>query len=80
MYVPDGPRGFYWDGQGREIEGLNQETWVVVHTGRIKIAFKGLPYPCHILCKEDDLRVALAKSRTEIPRRDSVKAIKEDIT
>lgn len=60
FYVPGFPDTYYWKGQAGGIEGLNQDTWVVVYLGQIKTALEGLGFKYHCLCKGDDLRIALA--------------------
>lgn len=59
FYVPDEGQFYYWDGQSGGIEGLNQDTWVVVYLGQIKSAMKPLGYNYYVLCKGDDVRIAV---------------------
>jgi len=59
VYVPDVGQTYYWNGQKGGIEGLNQDTWVLVYIHQIKVCLADFPYPYHILCKGDDLRVAV---------------------
>lgn len=77
VYVPDGKTGYYWQGQDGGIEGLNQDTWVIVYIAQIKTALEGIPYPYHILCKGDDLRIALAVPGEETTQV-GMKRIKDD--
>lgn len=65
FYVPDENEVYYWEGQGGGIEGLNQDTWVVVYIAQIKTALSHMDVKYHILCKGDDFRLALI-----IPNRD----------
>lgn len=60
VYIPDRDTTYYWDGQAGGIEGLNQDTWVVVYLSQIKSALDQFGYRYHILCKGDDLRVTVA--------------------
>lgn len=60
VYVPNRPVTYYWDGQSGGIEGLNQDTWVIVYLPQIKTAMEGLGLKYHLLCKGDDLRMAVA--------------------
>lgn len=59
FYVPDENQFWYWNGQAGGIEGLNQDTWVVVYLGQIKSALKPLGYNYYVLCKGDDVRIAI---------------------
>lgn len=59
IYVPGCPTTYYWDGQSGGIEGLNQDTWVVVYLGMIHTALHDLGMKTHLLAKGDDLRVAV---------------------
>lgn len=59
IYVPDAAKCYWWDGQEGGIEGLNQDTWVITYISQIKVCMERYPYPYHILCKGDDLRVAI---------------------
>nr|QQP18758.1 RNA-dependent RNA polymerase [Soybean thrips chu-like virus 1] len=77
FYVPDEDDVYFWEGQAGGIEGLNQDTWVIVYIAQIKVALKGLGYKCHILCKGDDLRVAILIPPTALVNR-TVKDIKEE--
>lgn len=65
FYVPDGDTTYAWDGQDGGVEGLNQDTWVIVYIAQIKTALSGMDLKYHVLCKGDDLRLAVM-----IPRRD----------
>lgn len=58
-YIPDYKTTYYWYGQGGGIEGLNQDTWVVVYLSQIKVALQKYQLKYHILCKGDDLRIVL---------------------
>nr|UYE93852.1 MAG: RNA-dependent RNA polymerase [Hattula chuvirus] len=59
FYVPDGDYTYFWEGQDGGIEGLNQDTWVIVYISQIKTALSGMDLKYHILCKGDDLRLAV---------------------
>jgi hypothetical protein len=59
VYVPDEKDFYYWNGQSGGIEGLNQDTWVVTYLGQIKSAMKPLGYKYYILCRGDDVRIAI---------------------
>ncbi|AJG39070.1 polymerase [Wuhan louse fly virus 6] len=59
IYVPDVERMYSWDGQAGGIEGLNQYTWVYAYIHQMKVCLRDQPYPYYILCKGDDLRVAV---------------------
>lgn len=59
IYVPDENDIYYWDGQSGGIEGLNQDTWVVTYLGQIKSALKPLGFNYYVLCKGDDIRIAV---------------------
>lgn len=60
IYVPDAETTYYWKGQRGGIEGLNQDTWVVIYIAQIKCALANLPHvKYHVLCKGDDFRVAI---------------------
>lgn len=48
MYVPDKEGNYHWKGQAGGIEGLNQDTWVVVY----------IAHKYHIFCKGDDIRIS----------------------
>nr|UYL95478.1 MAG: polymerase [Nanning Chuvi tick virus 2] len=59
VYMPDADQVYSWDGQLGGIEGLNQDTWVYIYLQQMKVCMEGLPYPYYLLCKGDDLRVAV---------------------
>nr|QXV86439.1 RNA-dependent RNA polymerase [Chuviridae sp.] len=59
VYMPDAGTCYWWDGQEGGIEGLNQDTWVITYISQIKVCMEEFPFPYHILCKGDDLRVAV---------------------
>lgn len=59
IYMPDGEKNRYWEGQLGGIEGLQQYTWVFVYIHHIKVCMEEHPYPFYILCKGDDLRIAI---------------------
>nr|WAS28062.1 MAG: polymerase [Lesnoe mivirus] len=59
VYVPDADEVYSWDGQQGGIEGLNQDTWVLTYIHQIKVCMEDHPYPYYILCKGDDLRIAV---------------------
>lgn len=65
FYVPDGDCTYYWEGQDGGVEGLNQDTWVVTYIAQIKTALSNYDLKYHVLCKGDDLRLAVM-----IPIRD----------
>lgn len=60
IYVPDKSGTWSWLGQEGGIEGLNQDTWVVVYLGQIKSALEKFSYPYHVFCKGDDVRISFA--------------------
>lgn len=60
VYVPDKGGTYYWRGQAGGIEGLNQDTWVVVYIAQVKTALHRFPYKHHISCKGDDIRISFA--------------------
>lgn len=72
FYVPDESTTYYWDGQSGGIEGLNQDTWVITYIAQIKTALSGLDLKFHLLCKGDDLRIALVIPEHD-PRADNIK-------
>nr|WAS28157.1 MAG: polymerase [Chuviridae sp.] len=84
VYVPDADRVYSWDGQEGGIEGLNQDTWVYVYLQQMKVCMEGQPYPYFLLCKGDDLRIAMmippdvlkVKSLDEI-KREALKQVSE---
>lgn len=59
LYVPDEGKTYWWDGQLGGIDGLNQYTWVHIYVNQIKVCMEEFPFPYHILCKGDDLRIAV---------------------
>lgn len=59
IYIPDEEGTYGWQGQKGGIEGLNQDTWVAVYIPMIHAALKDCQYKYYVLCKGDDLRVAL---------------------
>ncbi|ANC97697.1 L [Lonestar tick chuvirus 1] len=59
VYMPDGLTTYSWDGQLGGIEGLQQYTWVFVYVHHVKVCMEQHPYPFYILCKGDDLRIAV---------------------
>ncbi|AJG39051.1 polymerase [Lishi spider virus 1] len=78
MFVPDHGTTYSWEGQGGGIEGLNQDTWVVVYLAQIKTALDPFGYKYHIFCKGDDLRVSLAIPKTVL-RTTSMLDIKNNL-
>nr|WNV56441.1 MAG: RNA-dependent RNA polymerase [Wenzhou rodent chuvirus 1] len=78
LYVPDKCGTWYWEGQDGGIEGLNQDTWVVVYIAQIKSALAEVEFPYHILCKGDDVRVCFAIPPAVYSAR-SMSAIREDL-
>ncbi|AYP67566.1 RNA-dependent RNA polymerase [Genoa virus] len=68
VYNPDIEEVIYWDGQLGGIEGLNQDTWVFVYVHQIKVCLEKHPYPYYILCKGDDLRVAIMVPPTTLQK------------
>lgn len=78
-YVPDGPtESYWWDGQGGGIEGLNQDTWVIVYIAQIKTAIHDIKLKYHILCKGDDFRLAVLIPKAALVTK-SLKNYKEMI-
>lgn len=59
IYIPDEEGTYGWHGQRGGIEGLNQDTWVAVYIPMIHAALKDCQYKYYVLCKGDDLRVAI---------------------
>lgn len=59
IYIPDEEGTYGWQGQRGGIEGLNQDTWVAVYIPMIHAALKDCQYKYYVLCKGDDLRVAI---------------------
>ncbi|UAJ23570.1 Ambylomma dissimile mivirus RNA dependent RNA polymerase [Amblyomma dissimile mivirus] len=59
VYMPDGAKTYSWDGQLGGVEGLQQYTWVFTYIHHIKVCMEEHPYPFYILCKGDDLRIAV---------------------
>lgn len=59
VVVPDEGVTYAWEGQAGGIEGLNQDTWVIVYIGQIKTALARFGLKYHVLCKGDDFRIAL---------------------
>lgn len=59
IYTPDQDNMYYWDGQRGGIEGLNQYTWMTVYITQMKVCMQGFPFPYHILCKGDDMRIVV---------------------
>ncbi|APG78716.1 RNA-dependent RNA polymerase [Hubei chuvirus-like virus 1] len=78
IYVPDGLDFYYWDGQAGGIEGLNQDTWVVAYLGQIKTAMKALGFNYYVLCKGDDVRLAVLIPPL-VSRQQSIERIKSNI-
>lgn len=70
VYVPDDKQTYWWDGQEGGIEGLNQDTWVVVYIAMIKVALDALGYKHHILCKGDDFRVVICLDKGSVSALD----------
>ncbi|UHM27703.1 MAG: RNA-dependent RNA polymerase [Fushun oxya chinensis chuvirus 1] len=59
VYIPDGNETFYWEGQDGGIEGLNQDSWVTIYVNQLHVAMEAFPYPHHIFCKGDDMRLVV---------------------
>lgn len=59
VYIPDNVETIWWEGQKGGIEGLNQDTWVIIYLNQIRVALHQFPYKYHVLCKGDDLRIAI---------------------
>nr|UCW41650.1 RNA dependent RNA polymerase [Turkana Chu-like virus] len=78
FYVPDSTTTYYWEGQSGGIEGLNQDTWVITYIAQIKTALSGLDLKYHILCKGDDLRIAIVVPEHD-PRSLDIKSTKESV-
>lgn len=68
-YVPDEFKNYHWIGQLGGIEGQNQYTWVVVYLAMIKAALEKFEFKYHILCKGDDLRIAVLVPSTVLKNR-----------
>jgi len=67
--IPDGEVTFHWDGQAGGIDGLNQYAWVWVYINQIKFAMRGIPVKYHMLCKGDDMRLAILIQPGHLERR-----------
>ncbi|AJG39044.1 polymerase [Changping Tick Virus 2] len=78
IYMPDADQVYSWDGQLGGIEGLNQDTWVYVYLQQMKVCMEGLPYPYYLLCKGDDLRVAIMVP-PEVREKKSLDVIKQEV-
>nr|UIW13713.1 MAG: RNA-dependent RNA polymerase [brine shrimp chuvirus 2]UIW13714.1 MAG: RNA-dependent RNA polymerase [brine shrimp chuvirus 2]UIW13715.1 MAG: RNA-dependent RNA polymerase [brine shrimp chuvirus 2] len=80
FYVPDGSEHYYYEGQLGGIEGLNQDSWVYIYLAQIHTAMKRynerIPY--FLLCKGDDLRVAILIS-PKLQQQISLSNIKNEI-
>lgn len=59
FYVEDEEVVYQWDGQSGGIEGLNQDTWVIVYIHQIRTAMQEFEYPYYVLCRGDDLRIVV---------------------
>lgn len=59
FYVPDERCTYMWDGQQGGIEGLNQDTWVVVYIAELKTALAKFKVRYHLLVKGDDARIIM---------------------
>jgi hypothetical protein len=70
FYVPDGDEHYTWEGQSGGIEGLNQDTWVVTYIPQIKTSLSGMDVKYHVLCKGDDLRLAILIPESDIRSHD----------
>lgn len=66
IYVPDGDKVHYWDGQLGGIEGLNQDTWVVAYIAQIKASLHDIKYKFYMLCRGDDLRLIFCIPKREV--------------
>lgn len=78
VYMPDVDRCYHWDGQLGGIEGLNQDTWVYTYLAQIKVCMAATPYPYFILCKGDDLRVAVLVPPQALAER-TIDQLREEI-
>jgi hypothetical protein len=68
-YVPDGKVSYHWDGQAGGIEGLNQDSWVIIYIAQIKTCITNLNLKFHILCKGDDFRLAVLIPKKDLAQR-----------
>jgi hypothetical protein len=59
FYIEDHDKYFWWEGQAGGIEGLNQDTWVVVYLAMIHTALRSIGIPYFVLEKGDDVRIVL---------------------
>lgn len=76
IYMPDIDKVYSWDGQAGGIEGLNQYTWVYAYIHQMKVCMREQPYPYYILCKGDDLRLAVLVA-PELLEESSIDVIKQ---
>lgn len=66
IYIPDNDQISYWDGQKGGIEGLNQDSWVVVYIAQIKAALQNVQYKYYMICRGDDLRIIFCIPEREL--------------
>nr|QVG74756.1 polymerase [Chuviridae sp.] len=78
IYMPDVDKIHAWEGQAGGIEGLNQYTWVYAYIHQMKVCMREQPYPYYILCKGDDLRLAVLVS-PELLEGSSIDIIKQNL-
>lgn len=78
IYIPDENGVYSWQGQLGGIEGLNQDTWVTIYLPMIHAALRNCQYKYYLLCKGDDMRVALIIPPKAL-KGTSIKVIQRDI-
>ncbi|QKN84395.1 RNA dependent RNA polymerase [Rice Mononega-like virus] len=78
FYLNDPEGCYYYRGTNGGIEGLNQYTWLFVYINQIHTALETLNRPYHVLCKGDDLRVAIMIKNDEFFTQ-SLETIKKNI-
>ncbi|UHK03230.1 MAG: RNA-dependent RNA polymerase [Hangzhou chuvirus 3] len=78
IYIPDSREWISWEGQKGGIEGLNQDTWVMAYLDSIATAMSKFPYKYYVICRGDDLRIAIAIPNSDL-RRESISIIKNRI-
>lgn len=69
-YICDGNNMYYWNGQRGGIEGQNQYTWMTVYINQIKVALKDFPFRYHMICKGDDMRIAVLVPQTHYDKKE----------
>lgn len=65
-YVPDGSTTYSKVGLNGGIEGLNQDTWVVVYLASVRASLETIKYKYFALCRGDDLRLVFCIPEREL--------------